>query len=257
MSVDRPETPFRALHLLLPAVLVAGLLAAGCGDQRASPAAALSDSARLAVVDSVLRELGGPMTAALNREQRWRMVSSVGTGLPPSDFSREDLPEPDSRAAALLETYCTQCHGLPTPQMHAADEWPILVRRMLARAVTLEHRMGGTATEGLLSDLMMAGMARSVVPTPADQDTLLAYVQEHALPTASEAEVPEGELGRIVTRNCAICHEVPDPDAHTVEEWEQEVVPRMQTNMARMSLPTLTEEEQSRILGWLREEAGS
>lgn len=257
MSAPPSENPFRTVSVLLPTLLAAGLLAAGCGGEGGpSPAQALSDSARLAVVDSVLSDLGGPMTAALSREKRWRMISSVGTGLPPTDFRREDLPEPDSRAAALMEAYCTQCHGLPTPRMHAADEWPVLLRRMLARAVTLEHRMGGTTTEGLLSDLMMAGMARSAVPSPADQDTLLAYLQRNALPTASEEEMPEGELGQLVVRNCAICHEAPDPDAHTPAEWENEVVPRMQANMGRMALPPLTEQEQRRILGWLQEEAG-
>lgn len=256
MSEPQRATPIRTLHSLLPVVLLAGLLAVGCGGEGPSTTGSSSEADRLAMVDSVLAELGGPMTASLSREKRWRMISSVGTGLPPADFAREDLPEPESRPAALLEAYCTQCHGLPTPQMHAADEWPILVRRMLARAITLEHRMGGEATEGLLSDLMMAGMSRSAVPSPADRDTLLAYLEQHALPTASPEEIPEGDLGQLVVRNCGICHEVPDPDAHTVAEWESEVLPRMQANMGRMSLPSLTDREVERILGWLREEAG-
>ena len=256
MNEPQRATPSRSLHQLLPAVLLAGLLAAACGGETPSTTRSLSQSARLAMVDSVLAELGGPMTASLSREKRWRMVSSIGTGLPPTDFAREDLPEPESRPAALLEAYCTQCHGLPTPQMHAADEWPVLMRRMLARAITLEHRMGGEATEGMLSDLLMAGMARSAVPSPADRDSLLAYLEQHALPTASPAEIPEGDLGQIVVRNCGICHEVPDPDAHTAAEWENEVLPRMQANMGRMALPSLTEREQARILDWLREEGG-
>lgn len=253
----REATVGSRLPLVL-SLLVAGALTAGCaGEQGGAPAATLSDSTRLAVVDSVLAELGGTMTAALSREKRWRMISTVGTGLPPADYGREDLPASDSRAAGLLEAYCTQCHGLPTPQMHAADEWPVLVRRMVARAMTLEHRMGGEATEGMLSELLMAGMARSAVPSPADQDSLLAYLQRHALPTADEGELPEGEMGQLYLRECAICHQAPDPDAHTPEEWEQEVVPRMQANMGRMGLPPLTEREQRRIVTWLKEQAGS
>lgn len=250
-DVPRP----RRFSAVLVTVLLA-LTAWGCGDGDRSAAESLSDSARLAVVDSVLTELGGTMTAALSREQRWRMISSVGTGLPPSDFSRDDCPEPRSRGAGLLEAYCTQCHGIPSPQMHAADEWPILLRRMLARATTLEHRMGGGAAEDLVSDLMMAGMSRSVVPSAADQDTLLAYLQEHALPTVDEAELPAGETRALYVRRCAICHQAPDPDAHTPEEWKNEVLPRMQANMARMALPTLTEREQDRILEYLKGEAG-
>ncbi|UCC74330.1 MAG: hypothetical protein JSV86_07165, partial [Gemmatimonadota bacterium] len=74
----------------------------------------------LVAVDSVISELGGTLTANLERGQRWRMISSIGVGLPPNDFRPEDLPEPGSRGAGLLQVFCIQCHWLPTPQMHSA-----------------------------------------------------------------------------------------------------------------------------------------
>lgn len=44
----------------------------------------------------------------------------------------------------------------------------------------------------------------------------------------------------------------PDPDAHTGAEWAEEVVPRMQANMGASGLPTVTEQEQQRIVAFLR-----
>ena len=240
---------------LLAALGACSLLVAGCGGE-AGPRATLSDSARLAIADEVIRELSGRMTAELLPVERWRLMGSLGVGLPPPDHSRERLPEPESRAAGLLVTYCTQCHGLPTPQMHSAAEWPTLMRRMEARSRTLRHRIEGPVLEGALGQRLLQGITSEFVPPPDDHETVLRYLQRHALPVADPAEIPDSETGRLYLRQCAICHEPPDPDAHTAAEWEEEVVPRMQANMGASGLPTLTEEEQRRIVAFLRREAG-
>lgn len=208
----------------------------------------------LAGVDSVLAELGGVPTASLQRGQRWRMISSIGAGLPPSIFKAEDLPEPRSRGAGLLQVYCIQCHWLPAPQMHSAAEWPILLRRMEMRARTLEHRMGGPLTEGLTGEILMAGYTHPALPSAAEVDTIGAYVTRHALPAAKPGELETGAEAALFVEHCSICHEAPSPKAHTAAGWPT-VVQRMQANMAMMGVQPLTDAEVDRIVAYLRTRA--
>ncbi len=208
----------------------------------------------LAGVDSVLAELGGKPTAVLERGQRWRMISSIGVGLPPSIFKAEDLPEPRSRGAGLLQVYCIQCHWLPAPQMHAAAEWGILLRRMEMRARTLEHRMGGPLTEGLVGEILMAGMTSALVPSAEERDTMLAYLRSHALPVARPGELTDGPDAQLFLEQCSLCHETPSPKAHTAGGW-QAVVQRMQANAAMMGVVPLTDREMDRVVGYLRARA--
>lgn len=246
----RPDGP--ALRTLT--VVFAALVLTSCGDPGGT-SGAVADSVQLDRADEVLRELGGELTAGLSQPTRWRLISSVGVGLPPPGFRREQLPDAQARPAALLQVYCTQCHGLPTPVMHSADEWPTLVRRMEARSRTLRHRMGGPHLQGALGERLLRGLTASFVPSPADRDSLLRYLQAHALPVVPESELPDTQEGRLYVERCAICHEAPDPAAHTPEEWAREVVPRMQTNMATSGLPTLTDREFEVVVDFLRREA--
>lgn len=240
----------RSVSLCAVLLVAAGL--AACGGSTPS-AESVPDSMRLEIADQVLKELGGKLTAELSQPVRWRLISSAGVGLPPPGFHREDLPEAESRPAALLQVYCTQCHGLPTPRMHSAAEWPTLIRRMEARSRTLRYRMGGPHLKGALGERLVYGLTSSFVPSAADQDTLLRYLQAHALPVADREEIPDDEAGRLFLEKCALCHDVPDPAAHTAEEWAQEVVPRMQGNMGSSGLPTLTDAERKTIVGFLQE----
>lgn len=210
----------------------------------------------LAGVDSVLAELGGKATANLERGQRWRMISSIGAGLPASLYKPEDLPEPRSRGAGLLRVYCIQCHWLPAPQMHAASEWPILVRRMLMRARTLKDRMGGPLTTGLVGEILMVGMQTTALPSREELDTLIAYLQGHALPVAKPGELTDGPDKELFMEMCSICHQMPSPKAHTAIGWES-VVARMRANMAAMDVTPLTDEETDRIVAYLKGRAAA
>lgn len=228
--------------------LAAGALAAACRPQERPP------ELSLVVADSILAELGGAPTASLERGQRWRMVSSVGVGLPPSIFKAEDLPEPRSRAAGLLQVYCVQCHWLPAPQMHSAREWPILLRRMELRARTLEQRLGGPLTRGLVGEILMAGYEHTALPSPAEMDTMEAYLMAHALPTAKPGELTAGPGRDLFLEQCSLCHETPSPRAHTASGW-QAVVQRMQANMGLMGVTALTGAQMDTILAYLRPRA--
>ncbi len=202
------------------------------------------------MLDSVFAELGGIPTAAMTRSQRWRMISSVGAGLPLTSFQRENLPEPNTRGPALLQAYCTQCHWLPDPQMHTAAEWPVLTRRMLMRAETLADRLGGPVTEGLLGEILIAGLGSTALPQPSDVDTLVAYLQRNAMPAAEPGEYT-GPGAQLVIQKCSVCHELPSTQAHTADGWE-DVVRRMQANMPLMDVTPLTTEEADSIIEYLR-----
>ena len=252
---DRTSSRRAPSRLLAAAVLslLAPPLAAGCAPEE-QPERPPMTVERL---DSVLTELGGITAERLDRGQRWRMIASVGTGLPPVNYSESDLPEPNSRGAAMLKVYCDRCHWLPAPAMHSAEEWPLLVRRMQLRAHTLQRRMGGPLTEGLMGDVMMQGLATTeldmAAPTEA-VDSLTSYLQRNALPTVEPEELGQGADVTFYRQICATCHELPDPAAHTAMEWET-VLQRMNVNMRLMDVEPMERQEMTRILEFLQQRA--
>ncbi|MEW6144108.1 MAG: hypothetical protein AB1598_03710 [Thermodesulfobacteriota bacterium] len=40
------------------------------------------------------------------------------------------LPSPVSSGAIAFKSVCSQCHALPDPELHNAEEWPGVVERM-------------------------------------------------------------------------------------------------------------------------------
>lgn len=230
------------------------VLTAGCGappgDQVGGETAL--DSAALAGADVMLSEVAGAQFARLSMPQRWRAVASLGTGLPPSNVSRSGLPEPNSTGAGLLEVYCTQCHWLPTPQMHSSQEWDILLRRMLLRARLLDSRLEG---EHVPETLTMSGRYR-LVPTPEHRDSLRAYLKRNALPVVDPASLPRTEAAGLYVERCSACHQTPSPEAHTASGWGP-VVERMQSSMRLMEVDTLTRAEREEILTFLQEHAAA
>jgi cytochrome c5 len=215
--------------------------------------AAERHQADLAQVDTLLSELGGVPTAGMERGQRWRMISSIGAGLPPASYVRENLPERESRGAVILEAYCVQCHWLPAPRMHTAVEWPLLVRRMQMRSRTLRARMGGPHTSELVGQVLLSGMASTELPSPADTDSLVAYLQRNAMPAATEKpdDTPEG---RLYAEVCGTCHELPAATAYSAQEWAG-VVARMRANMLAMDVPPITDEQYQQIVAYLGQHA--
>lgn len=242
-----PSLPSRGLRLLETLLVVASLGGVAC---QQAETGATSDDEQLVFVDSLLTELGGRPTADMNRGQRWRMISSIGAGLPPSNYEAGTLPQQGSRGATLLQAYCQRCHWIPAPQMHAAEEWPVLVRRMVLRARTLQERMGGPMTEEMLGDILMAGMASADIPTAEEVDTIVAYLQAHAMPTAEPDEIGTGPEADFFRQTCTQCHELPDPDAHTPEEWAG-VVARMRMNAVLQDAPPMSAEDVDRIVAFL------
>lgn len=235
--------------------LLLGAALAGCAGSSSS--GAVQDRATGLVVaqaDSFMAELAGGPFADMSRGQRWRAVASLGTGLPPSGFETSDLPEPESTGPGLLHAYCTQCHWLPTPQMHSADEWPVLLRRMVLRMQVLEHRVKGPLLDRVGGESMEASVMYRSLPSEAEMDTLTAYLTRNALPVASPGELPATEEAGVFVDRCSACHETPSPAAHTAGEWSG-VLARMQDNMRNMRVDTLSERELDRIRTFLEAHA--
>jgi hypothetical protein len=145
--------------------------------------------------------------------------------LPPT-FEAGQLPEPDSRGAKLVLGYCVQCHNVANPAMHHAEKWPGIVQRMVLR-------MQGKGNMGTLMAEMMAGVK---APNEADTAAIIDYLARHSQTPLDPARYPEvnrpsGEAFRLA---CNQCHELPDPQRHTAQEWRA-VVARMQENMEWMN----------------------
>jgi len=76
------------------------------------------------------------------------------------------LPEPQSAGAHLINRFCTQCHGLPTPDLHTDIGWPPVVNRMGAR---MEWLTRNNSKMGIFA------------PTAAELKSIIDYMQKHAI----------------------------------------------------------------------------
>ena len=90
----------------------------------------------------------GPTTAGMT----WRPLPGVAKAKP--------LPDPGSRGATLVTTYCTQCHAAPSPTLHTAAEWASVTSRMQPH--------------------MSRGPSGIKLPTAEEMQVILAYMQQHA-----------------------------------------------------------------------------
>lgn len=227
--------------------LICALLAAGCGPGESTGEASGIDRAAF---DSLLADLAGPQAEGLSNGQRWRLVASTATGLPPTGYRLADLPEPEARGAALQQVYCVQCHGIASPKMHTSEEWPILVRRMVMRARTLRDRLDGGAIAATVDEMLMAGLQSANIPTPEDQDSLIAYFTRHGLPPAAPGEIGEGPDAQLYLEYCSLCHEAPSPAAHGAD-GARALVYRMSAIMQMLRMEPPDEARRQRIVSYM------
>ena len=85
-------------------------------------------------------------------------------GAMPRGVDPAQLPESKSTGARLVNQYCAQCHGLPTPALHSAPGWAPVVGRMNARMQWMRQN----------SSMAIAA------PTSDELKAILAYMQTHA-----------------------------------------------------------------------------
>lgn len=175
--------------------------------------------------------MGGGM---MNREGMKDMMKRMMPGILPPGIKPESLPDPAGKGAQLLDYYCTQCHDLPSPAMHASDEWPIIAGRMFTRMS------------------MMSGMMGIENPSSEERLLIISYLKTHSLKSISPGMLPSPESkGAILFKEiCSQCHSLPDPSLHTAQEWSA-VVERMRGNMLAMGRRVATEEERKEIVAYL------
>ncbi|WP_457652291.1 hypothetical protein [Rhodocaloribacter sp.] len=180
---------------------------------------------------------------------RWNETLVMPAGIP-----AEELPEPNSEGARLVAKYCSQCHGIPSPARHSAEEWVPTFRRMVRR---MEHssRMGRMMGRGRWMR-GPRGMHGAAAPTVAEQRVMLAYLQANALKPLAELppEAAEAPGAKAFSETCARCHALPSPDQHTASEWPS-VVDRMRRHMAEMDVSDPGDETIRQIIDFLQNNA--
>jgi len=159
----------------------------------------------------------------------------------PRPVDPASLPEPESLGAQLLRNQCTQCHGLVAPGQHAVQDWPAIVDRM-------DRRMQ------MMAQGRMGMMRHSIKPlTSAEGQALLDYLQRHSFQAANPETLAQGQgpSAQAFIDGCSRCHALPDPAAHTSQEWAG-VVDRMEGNMADMGMGPLPSQQKIEILAYLQ-----
>ena len=199
-------------------IVVAALTACGGGaSQQADSQAAGADTA-------------GQATPGVNDRL---LLASASAALPPPGLTAADLPDPQSEGAQAMGQFCTACHNLPAPTIHAATDWPGVLRRMWLRM-----------------ELLPAGL---VVPVPSEQQrqAILNYALAHAL-QVSGASLPEGAGRATFSRMCSRCHALPDPRQHSTADWPA-VVMRMEQRMDQLKVDRPAQGQVSELILYLQE----
>jgi len=173
---------------------------------------------------------GAATQAAPQTDRERRLYAAALIALPPEGLSPESLPAPRSVGAQLLNAYCTQCHSLPSPAMHAAQDWPSVARRMWVRIDMMHGELGVS------------------VPGSGDRVALLNYLLANALKVSEHLRAAPGR--DVFEAMCSRCHLLPDPRQHSPADWPA-VVMRMERNMERMRVSGVTSQQAQTIITYL------
>jgi cytochrome c5 len=192
-------------------VLVLGACTAGTGRQGTAAAA--------------------PDSSAIPPMIEQRILRAAMLSLPPVGVKPESLPEPNSPGARVLQQYCTQCHALPSPAMHGAQDWPFVTRQMW---LFIDQLQGDLGVQG---------------PSTAERVQMLNYLTAHALQVA--ASLPNGAGKATFEATCARCHVLPDPRRHSPPDWPN-VVMRMERNMERFKVSGVSRQMAESIVSYLQ-----
>jgi cytochrome c5 len=190
-------------------------------------AAACQQAPRAPATDQATQAVAPPLS---HSDQL--LLAAASIALPPSGIQPGDLPDPNSRGAQTLATYCAQCHALPVPEAHSGTDWPGVTRRMWLRMDELPDSLGVK------------------VPTVAERHEVLQYLTANALKVSGSA-LPPGPGRETFALVCSRCHALPDLRTHSKDDWPI-VFARMERNIERMKVKTLTAQEAADVLAYLK-----
>jgi len=200
-------------------------------------------------IRNVLLFTGGLLlTLAFSVSAQWMRGGQPGWGgggfcrmmdVSPHPIDPASLPEPDSLGAKILKHQCTQCHGLVAPSQHAVQDWPRIVERMDRRMRLMGQRR-----------MMMHYPIKPL--TPAEKQALLDYLGKYAFHAVAPESLAGGAGAAAAYVNvCSRCHALPDPAAHTAEEWRG-IVDRMANNMSDLGMEPMTAQQKKEIVTYLQ-----
>lgn len=135
----------------------------------------------------------------------------------PPGLSPELLADAGGSDAVLMETYCTQCHALPGPGRHTAEQWPQVLDRMFVLMDVADR------FSGLLGNVK--------TPSLTERDQLSRYLVLHSLKAITTK--PQGVGAAAFENHCAGCHALPDPAQYNHLD-QSSLIKRMQRNMEVM-----------------------
>lgn len=135
----------------------------------------------------------------------------------PPGLKPEQLPDASGQGAVLMQQYCTQCHALPGPGRHTAEEWPMVLDHMF-KIMDVADKFSG-----LLGNVK--------TPSMYEREQLRSYLDIYAL--KSMAIKPQGAGASAFESHCRACHVLPDPAQYKQAAWPG-LIKRMQHNMEVM-----------------------
>lgn len=169
-------------------------------------------------------------------------ICQVRRDIMPPGIEPALLAEPAAAGAALLQRYCTQCHYLPGPGRHTAEEWPAVLERMdILMGVSRFYR-------GLLGPVDSPG--------EGERKLIRDYLQRHALrPLPASATLPADGTERLYRAVCGDCHAAPDPRRYAASRWPT-LLERMDNHRTTMARPPLSSAQQEAVTGFIARAQG-
>jgi cytochrome c5 len=174
----------------------------------------------------------------------------------PTGISPSALPDPGSDSARMIAHYCSQCHGIPSPESNSASDWVQVFRRMVLRMERSNYMGMGMQGNMMMGGMMSRGMMGAEVPTEEEQKIMLTYLQDHALTPISPEAVPgaTSAAASLFAQTCSRCHALPSPQMHTASQWPA-VVDRMRQHMKDFHLNVISAENAGIITEYLQKNA--
>ncbi|MDO8262860.1 MAG: hypothetical protein Q7T21_06510 [Gallionella sp.] len=152
----------------------------------------------------------------------------------PFGLSANQLPDPQTKGAALFASYCSQCHNLPSPRMHSTGDWPMRFEKMMDHA------------------LLMAGTSPAFkIPADKEKTEIVSYLEKNGfreLPANSPLR-GEPQVFNIIWF-CSVCHAVPDPDQFPAKEWGK-IVDRMNSYRKKQGRDEMNNTDRKAVMNFL------
>jgi len=126
--------------------------------------------ARMQMMGSMkMNEMCMMMNIQVPNEEEKRLILSYLKENGLEEIARDQLPSVDTEGAKLFENTCTQCHALPNPFLHTAQEWPEVVERMRKNMKLMGKRIISEQEKKIISDYLSGNSKEMGSSMPADE----------------------------------------------------------------------------------------